>query len=617
MPRVPTAFCALALASLIVGLPPDGRAEEHLTVYTSFAEFGEPVYGDGFEHFDYVNPVAPKGGRIRLSAFGTYERLDTIRLGGRWVAGIGLTSDSLMTGSADELASYYPAIAESVAVPDDLSYAIFAINPAARFHDGHPITAEDFVFAFEHMKDNGRPLLKQFFQDVTAITALSERVIRYDLATTGSWKTVGLAASLWPAPVHFWEESGRDINESYLEPALGWGEYRIVDVDPGRSITYERVEDYWAADLPAKRGQANFDRITYVYFRDEDVMFEAFLGGEYDFRSENSSRRWATGYDAAPVESDYILRTTIPDLMPRGFVGMVLNLRRERFQDIRVREALGYLFDFEWTRENVMYGSYQRARSYFTNSDYGVADFPLPEGPELAFLEPFRDQLPEQVFTTPFVPPRTDGSGRIRSQLRSALGLLREAGWEIRDSVLINVATGEPMEIEILMRSNALERVIQPFVNNLKRAGIDASMRIVDTAQYERRTDDFDYDVVYLAANFFPPPGAEQRTYFASDMADEQGSANWPGIVNPVVDALLDEVVNAGDLETLKAANRALDRVLLWNHYIIPTYYNDNFRIAYWAKFDRPEQLPRYGTGFPGTWWYAPHMAAALPAGRR
>ncbi len=591
-------------------------ADGHLTVMTSFAEFGKPQYEPGFTHFDYVNPDAPKGGSITLSAFGTFERLDTIRLGGRWAAGIGLTGDSLMAGSLDELASYYPVIAESVAVPDDLSYAIFNLNPDARFHDGHPIRAEDFVFSFNHLKEQGRPLLKQFYGDVVSATEIDPLTVRFDFATTDNWKTVGLAAGLSPSPVHFWEESGRDINESYLEPIVGSGEYRIVDVDAGRSITYERVEDYWAADLPTKVGQSNFDRITYIYFRDETAMFEAFLSGDYDFRSENSSRRWATGYEGTnPIEAGQIIRDTVPDNMPRGFVGFVFNLRKEQFQDIRVREAIGYLFDFEWTRENVMYGSYERARSYFNNSDYGITDFPVPEGAELAFLEPHRSDLPEQVFTTPFTVPETDGSGRIRSQLRTAIGLLREAGWEVRDSVLTNTATGQPMVIEILMRSETLLRVVQPFVNNLKRAGIDAQVRIVDTAQYERRTDDFDYDMIYIAANFFPPPGAELRTYFYSGQADVAGSANWPGIVNPVVDALLDEVASASesrDLETLKAANRALDRVLLWNHYIIPSYFSDEFRIAHWDRFGSPAQPPRYGIGFPTTWWHDPERDAAL-----
>lgn len=616
---------ALAIRTLVclalAGVSAPALADGHLTVYTSFAEFGEPKYQEGFAHFDYVNPEAPRGGSIRLPAFGTFERLDTIRLGGSWAAGIGLTGDSLMTGSADELASYYPVIAESVAVPDDLSYAIFTIDPRARYHDGHPITAEDFVFAFDHIKDSGRPLLKQFFQEIVGATALSEREIRFDFATTDNWKAVGLAAGMSPQPIHFWEESGRDINESYLEPALGHGEYRIVDVDPGRSITYERVEDYWAVDLPTKVGQSNFDRITYVYFRDDDVMFEAFMGDDYDFRSENSSRRWATQYqDTRQVQSGQVITTTLPDNMPRGFIGFVFNLRQPKFQDIRVREALGYLFDFEWTRENVMFGSYERARSYFNNSEYGISDFPLPEGRELAFLEPYRDQLPEAVFSTPFTVPQTDGSGRIRSQLRTALAMLGEAGWEVRNSVLTNTRTGEPMQIEILMQSDSLLRVVQPFVNNLERAGIDAEVRIVDTAQYERRTDDFDYDMIYIGANFFPPPGAELRTYFESAMANERGSANWPGIENPVVDGLLQDIVEAGetgDLDLLKAANRALDRVLLWNHYIIPSYFNREFRIAYWDRFGRPEQPPRYGIGFPNTWWYDEDKAARLPAGRR
>jgi len=616
--RIGGRAAALAAVALLAGgaAAQEGGAtatEDGLTELTRFAEFGEPLYPPGFEHFDYADPDAPKGGAITLGAFGSFERLDTITLGGPWAAGIGLTGDTLMTGSGDELSAYYPSIATSVKVPDDLSYAIFTIHPEARWHDGHPITAEDFVFSFENVKENGRPLLQEFWRDVESATAISERELRFDFATRNNWRTLALAAGMSPEPKHWWAETGRDITQSTLEPTLSEGPYRIASVDAGRSITYERVEDYWAADLPVNRGANNFDRITYIYFRDIEVMFQAFLGGEFDFWTENRAQRWATSYDIPEVEQGWIQRGEFPQNQPRGYIGFVFNTRSDVFSDPRVREAVGMLWDFEWTRENVFYGQYERAKSHFPNSDYGITDFPLPEGQELALLEPHRDRLPPELFEQAFTVPTTDGSGRIRQNLRDALALLREAGWEVRDGMLTNVETGEPLTFEFVENSDTLLRVVEPFARNLERAGITMDIRIVDSAQYERRTDDFDYDMIYIGANFFPPPGQELFTYFHSEAADQRGSANWAGIENPVVDALLADAIAAEDLETKKAATRAMDRVMLWEHYIIPSYYNDETWAAWWNKLGRPDELPEYGIGFPTVWWYDPDLAAALP----
>ena len=592
---------------------------EGLSVLRSFAEFGEPLYPDDFQHFDYVNPDAPKGGSVRLSAFGTYERLDTITLGGRWPGSIGLVYDSLFTGSGDELSSYYPLIAESVAVPDDLSYAIFTINPEARYHDGAPIVAGDFVFAFNVIKEDARPLLREFYNDIVAAEALNERQVRFDFATTDDYGTLGLAAGFSPWPEHWWEASGRDTSESYLEPILYHGPYTIDSLDPGRSISYRRVEDYWAADLPVNRGQNNFDQISYIYFRDINVMFEAFLGGEFDFWAENEARRWATGYDVSVVTNGDIIRDeSIEVNTPRGYIGFVFNTRRPVFSDIRVREAITQLWDFEWTRANVFYGQYRRARSFFPNSDFGVEDFPMPTDLELEILEPYGEQIPAAIFTEPFELPETDGSGRIRQQLRDALALFAEAGWEVDNGTLRNVETGEPFRFQILLRSDTLLRVVEPFIANLRRAGIDAQIRTVDTAQYERLTDDFDYDMIYIAANFFPPPGGELRTYFEAAAAEEVGSGNWPGVADPVVDELLERVMSdRDDIESLEAVTRALDRILLRGYYIIPSYLPDVNRIAFWNIFGQPETHPVYGIGFPGTWWYDEEVAASLQRQRR
>jgi len=586
---------------------------DELTALTSFAEFGEPVYEDGFDHFAYANPDAPKGGSITLGAFGTFERLDTITLGGSWAAGIGLTGDTLMTGSGDELAAYYPSIATRVRVPDDLSYAIFDIHPDAVWHDGHPITAGDFVANLEHIQEDGRPLLVEFWRDIESATAIDDRTLRFDFATSNNRRILALAASMSPTPVHWWEQTGRDMTESTLDPVLSEGPYRIVEVDPGRSITYERVEDYWAADLPVNRGANNIDRITYTYFRDIEVMFQAFLGGTFDLWSENRAQRWAEAYDIPEVDNGHIVREAVPDENPRGYIGFVFNTRRDKFADPRVREAIAHLWDFEWTRENVFYGYYSRAESYFPGSDYGTSETPLPEGRELELLEAHRDALPESLFTEPFEVPTTDGSGRIRGPLRDAWRLFAEAGWEVRDGRLTNVETGERFSFEFLLNSDTLLRVVEPFVRNLERAGIEASVRTVDSAQYERRTDDFDYDMIYIGANFFPPPGQELFTYFHSEAAGQQGSANWPGIADPVVDALLGEIVSADSLEGKKAATRALDRVLLPQWYIIPSYFRAETWIAYWNKLGRPETLPKYSLGFPTVWWFDEEAAATLP----
>lgn len=595
MRRILTACCTALLLNSSLAVADE---DQHITRSRAIAEFGEPLYRDGFEHWPYANPDAPKGGTIVQGAFGSFDSLNVYVLRGTWAAGIGLIYDSLMTGSGDELATMYGLIAESVEYPEDKSWIVFNLRPEARFHDGTPITAHDFEFTFEVIREHGRPFLQSFYEEVDAVEVLGEHRLKFTFTTRDSMKPLIKIAGLSPEPRHYWTE--RDISRTFLEPQLSSGPYRIATLDPGRSITYERVEDYWAADLPVNRGLNNFDHIRYDYYRDMEVMFEAFKAGEIDFRAENSARRWATGYDIEPVRNGRMITETIPDENPQGIQAFFFNLRRDKFSDARVREALGQLFDFEAIQRTVLYGQYTRVNSYFPNSDFGVDGGPPTEA-ELAILEPYRDQLPEEVFTEAFEPPRTDGSGNIRPQLREALRLLREAGWQLQDGRLVK--DGRRMTIEFLTVSADSERIIAPFIQNLRRVGIEASIRLVDSAQYERRIDERDFDIITVRLNFFPPPGPELRSYYGSAAADIEGSANMAGIKHPVVDALIEQVIAAEDLETLKATNRALDRVLLWQHYVIPQFYNDAFRIAYWDRFGRPETLPRYGTGFPTTWW--------------
>ncbi len=597
-----------AFSCLAAFAPALAAAEEGVTKSWAIAEFGEPLYDETMEHWPYANPDAPKGGKIVLGSFGSFDTLNPYILKGDFPSSIGLIYDSLMVGSADELVSAYGLVAESVEYPADKSWAIFTIRPEARFHDGVPITAGDVKFTFDTIREHGRPFLKSFYEDVESAEVLSDRRIRFNFRTRDSMKPMMIVASISPQPRHYWAE--RDISKTTLEPPLGSGPYRLKSLEPGRNLVYERVDDYWAADLPVNRGLNNFDEIRYDYYRDATVQFEAFKAGKIDYRSEGQVQRWFTGYDVPQVEDGRIVRMEVPNNNPRGIGAFFLNLRRDKFKDQRVREALVHLYDFEAIQRTLLYGQYKRINSYFPNSDFGVSGPPTAE--ELAVLEPFRDQLPPEVLTTEFVSPISDGSGRNRKNLRKALSLFKEAGWVLKDKKLINEETGEQLAIQIITASPATLRMAEPFVQSMKRAGIDASIRLVEPSQWRVIGDEFDFDISTGRLNFFPPPGPELRSYFGSDAADLRGSANSMGIKNPVADRLIEQIIAAQDLETLKATNRALDRVLLWNHYLVPLYYPDKHWYAYWDKFGMPERRGRYSAGFSGAWWFDEGRAAQL-----
>ena len=601
---------AIAKATVIALLvtPSAATAEEKITKSWAIAEFGEPLYDESLEHFPYADPDAPKGGNITLGAFGSFDTLNPYILKGEFPSSIGLIYDTLMEGSADELVSAYGLIAESVEYPEDISWAIFNIRPEARFHDGVPITAGDVKFTFDAIREHGRPFLKSFYDDVESAEVLSDQRIRFNFRTRNSMKPLTIVAGTSPQPRHYWES--RDISKTTLEPPLGSGPYRIKSVDPGRSIVYERVEDYWAADLPIKRGRHNFDRIRYDYYRDATVQFEAFKAGKVDYRSEGEVKRWFTGYDIPQVETGKIIKVEEANNNPRGIGAFFINNRRDKFKDKRVREAIVHLYDFEAIQRTLLYGQYKRIKSYFPNSDFGVSGPPTPE--EIAILEPFRDQLPPEVFTETFEPPKSDGSGRNRQNLRKALALFKEAGWVLQDKRLVNEETGEQLSIQIITAAPPTLRMAEPFVQSMQRAGIDASIRLVDPSQWRVIGDDFDFDISTGRLNFFPPPGTELRSYFGSAAADVRGSANSMGIKNPVADELIEKIVSADSLETLKATTRALDRVLLWNHYLVPVYYPDEIWYAHWDKFGQPETKPRYSAGFSSTWWYDQERASKL-----
>lgn len=604
-----TAAVTLTLGLLALGSVQTAVAEG-VTKSWSMAEFGEPLYKDGIEHWPYVNPDAPKGGNVVLGAFGTFDSLNTYILKGVYPRSLGLIGDSLMTGSADELSAVYGLIAETVEYPDDKTWAIFNLRPEAKFSDGNPITSADFVFAFETIREHGRPFLQSFYEEIATVEALDDHKLKFTFTTKDSMKPLMTAAGMGPLSVAYWKE--RDISKTYLDPAPASGAYEVSAVDPGRSITYARVEDYWAKDLAVTRGLNNYDTIRYDYYRDLEVMVEAFKSGEIDYRSENSSKRWATAYDIDDVDNGNIILATPADNQPQGIQAFMMNSRRAPFDDQRVRKAFNFLYDFEATRRTILYNQYERINSYFPNSEYGASGAPTPE--EVAVLEPFRDKIAPEVFTQPYAAPVTDGSGNNRKQIREALKLFKEAGWSLSDGKLMK--DGKQMKVEMLLNSAGSQRVHALFIQGMKKVGIDAEFRVVDTAQYQVRTDDFDFDIVSVKFNFFPPPGAELRSYYGTEAAAERGTGNYVGIKNEVVDALIEEVIVAPTLEELQVKTRALDRVLLSLDHVVPQFYNAIHRLAYWNRFGQPETQPKYGTGFLNSWWIDESLDSKLDLDR-
>jgi microcin C transport system substrate-binding protein len=598
-PRFLLVFTAVLLGSAGLG---SGAEPVH-----GLAMHGEPKYGPDFTRFEYVNPAAPKDGDVRLHAIGTFDTLNHLTLKGVAAVGLGSLYDTLLASSQDEAFSEYGMLAESVEVPPDRSWAIFTLREGPRWHDGKPVTVDDVIFTFDTLKTQGHPFYRAYYASVSRAEKAGDRRVRFTFAG-GENRELPLIIGQMPViPKHYW--SSRQFDRTTLDPPLGSGPYRIEAVDPGRSITYARVTDYWGRDLPVNRGRDNFDRIRYDYYRDATVALEAFKAGEYDFRQENVAKDWATAYDVPAVAQGLIVKVEIPNEIPTGMQGFVYNLRRPLFQDRRVREALAYAFDFEWCNQNLFYGQYTRTQSYFSNSELASRGLPTPG--ELAVLEPFRGKVPEEVFTREYAPPKTDGTGQIRGNLRSAYQLLTAAGWTVKDGKLVNTATGAPFTFEILLDAPTWERIALPFAKNLERLGIEARVRTVDAAQYQKRVEEFDYDMIVDVFGESLSPGNEQRDYWGSKAATEPGSRNTVGIQNPVVDALVDLVIAAPDRQTLIDRTRALDRVLLWGFYVIPHWHIRAFRVAYWDKFGRPATPPKYALGFD-TWWVDPAKVKAL-----
>ena len=595
-----------AAALLLAAAAPGAAQAQEIYVGHGVAMHGDLKYGPDFSHFDYVDPNAIKGGEVRLQASGSFDSLNPFILKGQPAAGIGRLFETLMTSSEDEAFSQYGLLAETVEMPEDRSWVAFTLRPQARWHDGTPVTVEDVIFSLDALKNRGHPFYRAYYGDVVAAEKVGERKVRFSFAD-GLNRELPLIIGELPIISKAYY-TANEFEKTSLEPPLGSGPYRVESVDPGRSITYRRVADYWGADIPVRRGQDNFDVLRYDYYRDPTVAMEAFKAHEYDFRMENASKVWATAYQGPAFDNDLIIREEIGHSRPTGMQGFVFNTRRAKFADRRLRQALGYAFDFEWTNKNLFNGAYTRTASYFSNSELASAGLPGPA--ELALLEPFRGQLPPEVFSTEFAPPETDGSGNARQNLRAALKLLGEAGWTVVDTKLVGPG-GQPLEIEFLILSPLFERIIAPFIKNLEKLGVSAKIRLVDSSQYQERLDEFDFDVIVLSVGQSLSPGNEQNNYWTTLAADTSGSRNFAGIKDPVIDALVEHVVAAADRESLIAATRALDRALLWGHYVIPHWHIRHFRVAYWNKFARPAITPKYSLGFDG-WWIDPGLAAAL-----
>lgn len=597
---------AIAALSLAVG-PPAVLAAGTDGPQHGFALNHPLKYSRDFSHFDYANPDAPKGGSIVREGLGSFDSLNPFIARGNPAAASGAIYDTLMAPAQDEDSAYYGLLAETIEVPDDESWVEFRLRRNARFHDGAPVTAADVKWTFDTLREHGAPLYRFYYANVEKAEVRDEHTIRFWLQPGMNKELPMILGQVSVLPKHYWAD--RDFTRTTLEPPLGSGAYRIGRVDPGKSITLERVEDYWGRDLGVNRGHDNIDTVRFDYYRDRTVSREAFKAGNIDIWPENSARAWATAFDVPAVRDGRILLEEFPHERVAPMQGYVYNLRNPLFQDSVVREALTYAWDYEYVNKTIMYEAYKRTNSYFDNHELGAQGLPSPE--ELEILEPFRDRIPGRVFTEVYDPPSTDGSGSNRENLRTAFTLLKDAGWEVRNRVLTHSQTGQVFRFEILLRSDALVPHTQVLVQGLRRLGIEATIRVLDDAAYRRRMDSFDFDMTVAVFGQSVSPGNEQREYWGSEAAAREGSRNIIGIRDPVIDELIELLIAAPDRESLITRTRALDRVLLWNHFLIPMYHGETDRLAFWNRFGQPDVIPKSGVN-TNVWWIDPDKDAAL-----
>ncbi|ASI92823.1 Oligopeptide-binding protein AppA precursor [Vibrio mediterranei] len=578
---------------------------------TTLVGFGTAKYPADFKHFDYVNPDAPKYGKVTYGQNGTFDNFNRYASRGQPAAATGNLYDTLMFSPSDEIDAFYPLIAEKVRYSDDYSWLEVDINPKAKFNDGVPITAKDVEFTYAKFVKEGVPQFRAYYKDVKSVKAISDLTVRIEMSVPNKEKLFSLAQSTRVLPEHYWKD--KNFSEPLNEPPVGSGAYKIVDYKMGQSLTYQLDENYWAKDLPVNVGRNNFKTIQYDYYRDDTVMLEAFKAGEFDFREESSAKFWASSYNGVNFDKGYIKKEEIEHHKPMATQAFVFNTERPVFSDPKVREALNYAMDFEWMNKNMFYNQYTRTRSYFQNTDYEAKG--LPSEAELEVLNKYKGKIPERVFTDEYNPPVTDGSGRIRPQMRKAFALLKEAGWQLKNKVMTNMETGEPLSFELLIYSPTSERFAIPVQKNMRAMGIDMRIRTVDTTQYLKRWRDRDFDMVSSRYTAHPYPSSDLKIVWNSNFIDS--TYNQAGVKDPVIDDLTDLIEqNQQNPENLLALGRSLDRVLQWNFYIIPQWYIKKYRVATWDKFERPDVLPTYDLGVD-TWWVSKEKAEKLPAKRR
>lgn len=580
--------------------------------------FGNVKYPADFKRFDYVNPDAPKGGLVRQIAIGTFDNFNIVVSGvkGSIAGAVALIYESLTTPSLDEVSTEYGSLAEAASYPDDFSSVVYRLRPQAKWHDGAPVTPEDVIFSLDAFKTH-HPMFSAYYSHVVRAEKLSDREVKFVFDMPGNRELPQIVGQLTILPKHWWEGTDsqgrkRDISATTLEQPLGSGPYRIKEFVAGRTVTLERVKDHWARDLAINVGRNNFDELRYEYFRDPTVAIEAFKGDQIDWRLENSAKAWATAYNFPAVTDKRVVLEEFPNRSSGIMQAFVPNQRRAKFKDTRVRRALNYAFDFEEVNKLLFFGQYKRIISYFDGAEELMATG-LPQGKELAILESMRDQVPAEVFTTAYTNPVGGNPEAVRENLREASRLLKEAGYEVRDRKLVDSRSGEPFSIELLGEDPKFERVMLAYKPALERLGFSVTVRTIDPIQYENRVRSWDFDIVVGSWGESLSPGNEQREYWGSKAADTAGSRNLAGIKSPIIDKLVERVIFATDREDLVAATKALDRVLLWNHYVVPQWNYPKVRTARWDRFGRPTELPKYGqSGFPAIWWYDADKAAKL-----
>ena len=605
--RFSTVLSALSVIFLIFTLMTPALAQDETLKSHGFSVFGELKYGPDFTNFDYTNPDAPKGGLATIGGFGSFDSLHPFILKGVSAAGLGGLFDTLLVSSGDEHASAYGLLAKEIEWPVDRSWVIFTLRPEARFHDGEPVTADDVIFSFNILKEKGHPQYAVLWKDVTSVEKIGDYKVKFAFANNENRELPLIIGGLSVLPQHYWED--REFGDSSLDIPVGSGPYKIKEMEPGRFIEYALNLDYWGKDLPVKKGQNNFD-IRIEYYRDLEIIRQAVRAGDVDYWTENKAAAWAEAYDISAVEQGVLNKEWVEHQMPEGMQGYYLNTRRDVFKNKALRRALNLAFDYEWTNRTLFYNQYTRMNSYFTNSD--MASSELPEGGELAILEPFRAQLPPEVFDEVYSQPVSDGSGNNRKNLRQAIKLLREAGYRFEDKKLIDPATGQQVIFEIIYSQSSSERILNPWVKVMReRLGMNVTSRLIDRPQFIRRVRDYDFDLTSARLLQSRSPGTEQFNYFHSRGVAEKGSMNLAGINDPVVDVLVEELVNADSREEQRDAARALDRVLLWGEYVVPNWYLSADRILYWDKFDRPAINPWNGVAF-GTWWVDAEKVSSL-----